>query len=141
MTNILAEKSLSPENLLHRRHIAGLYEQIVSSFKSVLAEQRSLAKKKAWEDEDQDAFMDAELFADHVCGYASYAATCVYTKLPFEAIQQLKCNSIFDMPPVEHLYVRHEADAPYMRRYIEAVDYLRLLIVEYINQFESNELY
>ena len=139
MANTLAEKTLSPESLMHRRHIAALYEQIVFSFKAVLAEQRKLCRKHAWHNEDQDAFMDAELFADRVCGYASYATQRIHTKLPSEARQELRCNSIFDMPHVERLYENHKRDAPGLRHYIETVDYLRLLIVEYINQFESSE--
>ena len=83
--------------------------------------------------------MDAELFADHVCGYASYATQRVYTKLPPEARQDLRCNSIFDMPHVERFYKKYKDTAPKLRRYLETVDYLRLLIVEYISQFEASE--
>lgn len=134
----LADRSayLPLEARLLRRRIAGLYEQTVTLYHAAAKEQRLLRRAGAAHD-GNDVLLEAETWASDIVGYASYAARRVPVRYPAEALDSLRRLTLFDLAPVVTWYSQCGVEAPKTRLYLESMDHLRTLVIEYIERFDG----
>lgn len=142
--SIVAEKTsltdrsayLPPKARLLRRRIAGLSEQAVALHQAAVKEQRLLRRTCAASD-GSNVLLEVEAYASDIAGYASYAARRVPVRYPAEALDSLRRLTLFDLASVAAWYYQCGVEAPKMRLYLESMDHLRTLVIEYIERFDG----
>ncbi len=87
--------------------------------------------------ESEDIWDLIEMLPDDIRGYAQRAELRVPVRYPEEAAMHLKQLAIFEVPGVMAWYLANGKRFPLMCRYLEAVDYLRFLTLDYIDRFDS----
>lgn len=114
-----------------RRCIAEIYEECFSLSKKAEAESRRKDRdlpegKKIWDLID--------LYRDDIRGYAQLRVPIAY---PSEAVPHLRRCALFELPGVLDWFLKEGQDRPYVRHYLETVDYLRLQVLDYIQRFDQ----
>ncbi|MFB8791330.1 MAG: hypothetical protein U7123_21475 [Potamolinea sp.] len=54
-----------------------------------------------------------------------------------EAMERLQTMRVFDIPAIAQFYFTTDADYLYMKAYIQMLDYLRLLVLEYLRSYQN----
>ncbi|BAU11898.1 hypothetical protein LEP3755_24220 [Leptolyngbya sp. NIES-3755] len=116
-------------------HISKLVEQLNLDYQAMRSQRHQLAQ---WE-EDQDFSIlgEIELFATKIQGYASQVMTQNFQESIDEMAQQLKQLKLFEIEYFADWYFTQSAKYSQIKAYIEAQNYLRLLLLEYLNQHSS----
>lgn len=137
-TDILQDRStyLPQEARRLRKRIADLDEQSVKLYQDAFKEQRLLARTCGAQD-GAPILLEVEMFTNDIAGYASYATLRVPVRYPADALERLRRLAVFDLGPVAIWYSQCGAAAPKTRLYLESMDHLRLLTMDYIRRFDE----
>lgn len=91
-------------------------------------------------EEERTVWSELELLLTYIVGYASQIATKGYTRQePHEVINHLHKLSIFDVECIMNWYPSAAQDYPKIKQYFELLDYIRLLAVDFIQQYLLRE--
>jgi hypothetical protein len=117
-----------------KEYINKVLNQLLIDYKNTREERRELAN---WEEfKDFSIIGEIEIFTDSIRGYASQLITDSTTKNAQESIEKLKQIQIFNISEFVEWYFRYDTEYPQLKNYIEKLNYLRLLIIEYISQYQ-----
>lgn len=117
-----------------KEYINKVLNQLLIDYKNTREERRKLLN---WEEsKDFSILGEIEIFTDSIRGYASQLTTDSTIENPQESIEKLKQIQIFNISEFVKWYFTYDTEYPQLKNYIEKLNYLRLLIIEYITQYQ-----
>ena len=122
---------MEPSNKPLLAHLHRFTQQVNVTYQAMHDERVRLA---LWED-DQDISIlgEVELLTTQLQGYAGQIllGRCEH---PHEVLAHLQHINPFETQPLSHWYITWGEKYPQISHYLETLDYLRLLMVEYLRQ-------
>ena len=115
-----------------RNYITHLLEQLTVDYKNTKGERKEIASLPPASDEDFTILEESELLTTEIRGYASQIQAQGWIENEREAIERLQTMRVFDVPAIAQFYFATDKDYLHMKAYIRMLDYLRLLILEYL---------
>lgn len=120
--------------LVERKRITNLAEQVSRQYQE-MADERGQIHEWEWEgDFDFTILGLIELYSSYVGGYASQIARRGTVRNPVEAIDFLQEKSFFDEDYLVDWYFAPDNHYFKVKEYVEEVDYLRLLVIQYLRR-------
>jgi hypothetical protein len=123
---------LPQEAQLLRKRIATLYDESNNLFCEARKEQDEIGFAG-----DCSIIVQFETSADGIAGYASYAQLRIPIPYPSQAIDQLRLWSPYASPDVCAWFTEAVGHSPKTNLYFETLDHLRLLIIDYIENYDA----
>ncbi|MEE3718540.1 hypothetical protein V2H45_17510 [Tumidithrix elongata RA019] len=123
---------------VYQDYISQLLEQLSINYQNTKLE-RQLIFKKDFSNYDED-FMpleELELLTVNIRGYACQIEDKGTVNNYKQAIAELKTLSVFNNHTIVQLYNEARSHYPQIQSYISMLDYLRLLVLEYL-QIQQN---
>ncbi len=118
-----------------KEHIERVFQQLVPDYQQTQPERHQLA---FWEDSQEFTILGViEMFTTDIRGYASQILSNNNLANANEIVANLDQLKIFDIPYFSEWYFSHISDYPQLKCYIQTLNYLRLLIIEYIKNYAS----
>jgi hypothetical protein len=117
---------------LQRKHVAQVLEQLTADYQQAKAERKKLAELPDNANEVFTLLEELELLTVDIRGFGCQFVDPAGIKNCQEAISQLKRLRVFDVPTVARFYFDESINAGRMKLYVSLLDYLRLLILEYL---------
>lgn len=115
-------------------YIIGVLNQLLIDYKNTREERRKLMD---WEDsKDFSILGEIEIFTTDIRGYASQLTANAGLENPPEVVAKLKQIQILYSSNFREWYFSSENEYPQLKHYIEKLNYLRLLLIEYISQYK-----
>jgi len=112
-------------------HIQHLTQQINLAYQAMRDERQQLA---IWEENQEFSLLgEIELLTTDLQGYAGQVLTGT-CKQPNQVLATLQTTKPFEIVPISDWYLTLGAEYPQICRYIELLDYLRLMLLEYLGQ-------
>lgn len=129
MSEQLLSQSSQPSDLIHIRKMV---EQLNADYRAMRSERHRLAQ---WEEEQNFSILgEIEIFATKIQGYASQIVNQNLRESIDEMIVHLRELKLFNIDYVSDWYFAKGSEYTQIKAYVEAQDYLRLLLLEYLNQ-------
>jgi hypothetical protein len=114
-----------------KTHIQTILNQLLSDFRASKAERQQLA---LWEESQEFTILGIiEMFTIDIRGYAAQIVVNNFVNEPQNCIDCLEALQIFEIPYVADWYSTID-QYPQIKQYISHLDYLRLLIIEYVSK-------
>ena len=100
--------------------------------------QQERAKMSKWEENQEFSILGIiELLTDDIRGYAFQVITNNFSANTQDILNELNKLKIFEIPKFTEWYFSPGFDYPQMKHYVETLNYLRLLIIEYIRDSQN----
>jgi hypothetical protein len=132
MTNLIVNQ----QDREHMRHcISDLLLQVAADYQKTQSERRQLATLPT-PDEAFTVLEELELLTADIRGYASKVQTRDGLDNPTAMIVHLQTLRLFSVPAIAQIYFETE-QYPMLKEYIRRLDYLRLLLLEYLQAHAS----
>ncbi|MBD2206258.1 hypothetical protein H6G33_19215 [Calothrix sp. FACHB-1219] len=114
-----------------KQYISNVLQQLLIDYKNTREERRKIA---IWEEsQDFSILGEIEIFTTDIEGYASQVIANDDLEQYQKMMQKLTKMNIFDIADFADWYFAEESQFPQVKLYIEKLNYLRLLVIEYIN--------
>lgn len=127
-------ENLQNNSKTSKEYISKVLNELVIDYKNTREERRKLVH---WEEsKDFSILGEIEILTDNIRGYASQLTSNSTIENPQESIEQLKRIQIFNISDFVEWYFTYDTEYPQLKNYIEKLNYLRLLIIEYISQYQ-----
>lgn len=127
----------SQKNEIARNYIADLLEQLTVDYKNTKVERKKIASLSPASDEEFTVLEEMELLTVDIRGYASQIQARGWIENEQEAIERLQTMGVFDIPAIAQFYFSTNGEYAPMKAYIQKLDYLRLLMLEYLRSRAS----
>ncbi|WP_199317458.1 hypothetical protein [Planktothricoides raciborskii] len=127
MTNSTAIAQLNP---IDKKYLINFLEQLNQLYRQTKSERKQLATISTT-DEEFTALEEIELLTVELRGYASQLEARGGIENAEQVINKLRIMRIFAVPVIAKLYFEAE-EYNLIKSYIRMLDYLRLLILEYL---------
>ncbi len=115
-------------------YIGKVLKHLLSDYKNTREERRQVA---LWEEsKDFSILGEIEIFTTDIEGCASQVIANDHLKNSQDIINKLTKLQIFDISYFANWYFSEESQFPQIKRYIEKLNYLRLLMIEYISLYQ-----
>jgi hypothetical protein len=115
-----------------KRCISDLFTQMTADYQQTRSERREAATAFSPSDEAFSVIEELELLTADLLGYASQLQVRDWIENPAAAIDQLQTLQIFSIPSIAQFYFDHSRDYPKLKEYVRQLDYIRLLLLEYL---------
>ena len=115
-----------------KQYIERVFQQLLTDYQETKTERHELG---LWEELQEFTILGViEIFTTDIRGYASQVIARDNLDNKQEIVDSLDKLKIFDIPYFAQWYFSHEFNCFQLKRYVETLNYLRLLIIEYLNQ-------
>lgn len=112
--------------------IRRLSERIDQDYRATKDERRGLAE---WEENQEFSVLGViELYSSDIQGYAAQVLTRCYTTSFDISISRLRQLDLLGVSYLADWYFATQVPSPKLKQYIETLDHLRLLLIEYFTQ-------
>jgi hypothetical protein len=125
------------KNEMARNYIADLLEQLTVDYKNTKVERKKIASLSPASDEEFTVLEEIELLTVDIRGYASQIQARGWIENEQEAIERLQTMGVFDIPAIAQFYFSTKVEFEQIKAYIRVLDYLRLLMLEYLRSAQS----
>ena len=115
-----------------KRCISDLFAQMTTNYQQTKAERREVTAAFPPSDEAFSVIEELELLTADLRGYASQLQVRDSIDNPAAAIDRLQSLRIFSIPSIAQFYFEHSQDYPKLKEYVRQLDYIRLLLLEYL---------
>lgn len=115
-----------------RNYINHLLQHLTVDYQSTKQERKKIACLPPASEEDFTVLEEIELLTSDIRGYASQIQARGWIENEQEAIERLQTMQVFDVPAITQFYFDTNGEYKQMKAYIQMLDYLRLLILEYL---------
>ncbi|MEM8535963.1 MAG: hypothetical protein AAGF95_34370 [Chloroflexota bacterium] len=122
---------------LDRQYITYLSDQINPKYQQIAPERARLHQEEWDQDVDDTVLGVVESCTDDVAGMASQIAYKGYVNEPEQMLADMGYR-FFDFRHCVAWYLSPDNDFPGLKGYIQHIDYLRLLVQEYIQTHQRN---
>lgn len=127
-------KNQSEQAKTAKDYIERIFQQLLTNYQETKAERHQIA---LWEESQEFTILGViEMFTTDIRGYASQVIASDNLENKQEIVDNLDRLKIFDIPYFAAWNFSHESDYPQIKRYVETLNYLRLLIIEYIRSLK-----
>ncbi|MEO0768828.1 MAG: hypothetical protein AAFY72_05250 [Cyanobacteria bacterium J06649_4] len=132
----------NPERLeLQRKHIAQVLAQLTTDYQQAKAERQALATQLPEEASGFSLLEELELLTVSIRGFGSQFITSNGVSNQREAVGQLRQMRVFNVPSIAQFYFDMSIDSERLKLYVSLLDYLRLLILEYLQANAAEEVF
>ncbi len=126
---------------IQQEHVTQILKQLTLDYQTVKPERKLVSAKYPGSDEEFALLEELELLTVNICGYATQiGAAGSLSKNYDQAIAHLQNLRVFDRPIITQFYAEAQLDYPRMQSYIRLLDYLRLLVLEYLQMQQEGQL-
>ena len=126
----------SEKELFERQRFSELKKRLLAQEKEVKPERHQLWLKEKESIKEETVWDRLELFSSDILGYVSQIASRGYTiQSPNEVVAHLHQLNIFERDCIIDWYYSDADNYPKIKQYFELLNYVRLLTLEYIEQF------
>jgi hypothetical protein len=127
----------SQKNEMAINYIAELLEQLTVDYKNTKTERKNIAALFPNSEEEFSILEEIELLTVDIRGYGSQIQARGWLEDEQKAIERLQMMGVFDVPAIADFYFATNGEYPQMKAYIQRLDYLRLLMLEYLRSAQS----
>ncbi|TAF16919.1 MAG: hypothetical protein EAZ76_06510 [Nostocales cyanobacterium] len=120
------------EQELTKRNIAQLLSQLTNAYQNTRSERKEIATQFPPENEEFSLLEEIELLTVNLRGYASQIAATGDIVNKEQVISQLQAMRVFSITQIGKFYFNSNGKYEQMKDYIRVLDYLRLLLLEYL---------
>ena len=133
---MMTEATFNTQNAqITRSYITHLLEQLTVDYQNTKQERKEIASLPPASDEDFTVLEEIDLLTSDIRGYASQIQARGSIENEQEVIERLQTMRVFDVPAIAQFYFTTDGDYLHIKAYIRMLDYLRLLILEYLRTF------
>lgn len=130
----MTEATLNPKKSeILRNYITQLLSQLTVDHQNTKQERKEVAAKFPANEEEFSITEEIELLTSDLRGYASQIQGRGMIEMEQQAINQLLTMGVFDIPVLAQFYWETDGEYPLLKSYLQKLDYLRLLILEYLS--------
>lgn len=122
---------------VQREYIVQLLGQLTVDYQNTKAEQREIAECYPNSEEEFTFSEELELLTVSIRGYASQVRETETVKNCELAIAHLQQLRVLDRPVIAQFYEEERSRYPQIQSYLWRLDYLRLLMLEYLQMQQS----
>lgn len=115
-----------------KNHIVYVLEKLTLAEQNAKEERQEIAVEFPGDDEVFSLLEEVELLTVNLRGYASQIKERGRIENEVQVIEQLQAMRFFNVPVIADFYFRTQGKYERMKGYIRMLDYLRLLMVEYL---------
>lgn len=127
----------SDNTLTAKVYIEHILNQLLIDYQNTQPEREKIA---LWEENQKFSILGIiEGLTDEIRGYAFQIITDKYSTNAQDILNQLNSLKIFEIPELSQWYFSSEFDFKLTKSYVEKLNYLRLLIIEYIADKEGEK--
>ncbi|MDF2387485.1 hypothetical protein JMG10_38920 [Nostoc ellipsosporum NOK] len=123
---------------LTKNHIIQLLGQLTIDYQNSKSERQAIAHEFSTCETEFTMIEEIELLTTEIRGYASQIKVRGYIENPQQAIENLQNKQLFNIPIIAQLYFDNSHQYEKIKYYLRMLDYLRLLIIEYLNFTQIN---
>jgi hypothetical protein len=124
---------------IKRNYIIEMLEQLTVDYQNTKQERKEVAALDANFEEEFTVLEEIELLTVDIRGYASQIKTRGWIENEQQAINQLKNMRLFDVPAIAQFYLTTGREYRRIKAYMQMLDYLRLLIIEYLQRNQHSQ--
>ncbi len=122
-----------------RNYINHLLKQLTVDYQNTKQERKEIASLSPASEEEFTILEEIDLLTSDIRGYASQIQARAWIENEQEAIERLQTMRVFDVPAIAQFYFTTHAGYMQMKAYIRMLDYLRLLILEYLRSYQGSQ--
>lgn len=122
---------------IKRNYISQVLEQLTLDYKNTKQERKEIAALYPAEEEDFSVLEEIELLSVDIRGYACQIQVRGWIENEQQAIERLQSLRVFDVAVIAEFYLTSNREYGQTKAYIRMLDYLRLLIIEYLQISQS----
>lgn len=130
-------KAILNEQELTRENIIQLLVQLTNAYQNIRNERQEINIQFPPDDEEFSLLEELELLTVNLRGYASQLQSTDQIVNKAQVIDQLQAMRVFNVPQIARFYFGSNSKYEQMKSYVRMLDYLRLLLLEYL-QFQKN---
>ena len=123
-----------------QNYIAQLLEQLTVNYQNTKLERKQIAQNFPHAEAEFTPLEEVELLTVSIRGYASQIVASGSLRNDRQAIAELQKLSVFKNHLIVQLYSEARSHYPQMQSYICMLDYLRLLVLEYLQNQQALQL-
>ncbi|WP_026735580.1 hypothetical protein [Fischerella sp. PCC 9605] len=124
---------------IKRNYISQLLEQLTGDYQNTKQERKEIATLYPPGEEEFSILEEIELLTVDIRGYACQIQARGWIENEQQAIERLQSMRVFDVPVVAEFYFTSDRDYKQMKAYIRMLDYLRLLMIEYLQTYQTSQ--
>ncbi len=124
---------------IKRKHVAQVLSQLTIDYQLAKAERRLLSESLGSEDTAFTLIEELELLTVGIRGWGCQFSAATSIENTREAIAQLRGLRVFQVPNITEFYFDESTQSERLKLYISLLDYLRLLLLEYLEAIASEE--
>jgi hypothetical protein len=122
-----------------KRCIKDLLVQMTTDYQQTQSERREVAVAFPATDENFSIIEELELITTDLRGYASQLQFRDWIEDSATAIDRLQTLRLFSIPHIAQSYFENSQDYPKLKEYMRQLDYIRLLLLEYLQSDRQTE--
>jgi hypothetical protein len=122
-----------------KRCIKDLLVQMTTDYQQTQSERREVATVFPPSDENFSIIEELELLTTDLRGYANQLQFRDWIEDPAAAIDRLQSLRLFSIPHIAEFYFENSQDYPKLKEYMRQLDYIRLLLLEYLQSDRQTE--
>jgi hypothetical protein len=131
--------TLNQQNAEQMRHgISNLLTQMTANYQQTKPDRLTLKSVTTPSTESFSILEELELVTSDLRGYASQIQTSGSIENSPTAINYLQNLRLFSIPSISQFYFETGEEYPKLKEYLRQLDYLRLLMLEYLQSSTSN---
>jgi len=113
-------------------YIEQILNQLLIDYQNTQLEREQIA---IWEENQEFSILGIiEILTDDIRGYAFQVITNNYSAKTQDILKELIKLKIFEITELTQWYFSSKFDYPQIKHYLETLNYLRLLIIEYLRE-------
>jgi hypothetical protein len=129
LQNLDIKQKTDPTNPA-KNYIRQILNQLVTDYQQTRSERIQIA---LWEEEKDFSLLGIiEILTDEIRGYSLQSISSDNPENFQEILSNLQKIKLFEIPYVADWYFSLEFDFPRIKNYLETLNYLRLLVIEYL---------
>lgn len=133
MESTMSKTAITLENKeLTKNQIIKLLEQLIIDEQNCIEEKKRIAIDFPTSEEDFTILEEIELLTTYIRGYASQIKAQGYINKKAKTVKNLQKIRVFNIPKISKFYFNNQLNFPLVKNYLQMLDYLRLLILEYL---------
>ncbi|MHC5764241.1 MAG: hypothetical protein ACYTXI_01215 [Nostoc sp.] len=125
-------KAILNQQELIKKNISQLLAQLTNNYQNTRGERQEIYIHFPPEDEEFSLLEELELLTVNLRGYASQIQSTGQIANQAEAIEQLQAMRVLNIPQIANFYFGSNGNYEQIKSYIRTLDYLRLLLLEYL---------
>lgn len=130
---------VQPKLSMQRDRVNQLLTQLIKDEQNAKVERKALAEEYSGTEDRFTLLEELELLTVRIQGYASQIESEGKIRNPEQAIADLQSWRVFDALAIVQFYREARSRYPQTQSYIYLLDYLRLLVLEYLEMQQDSQ--